>query len=213
MQPPHSSNSLDKSWTCHIFPSVKTWHLNISPPLCHQPSQNLKTLMHSYTCAISEGDQSEGLQVPEEIWQKRKRLNFTSLKKSGSSVFNHVLPEVCILHHTVYCKTCNAFTFIQLFSASCIWKPMQGWTVHMSYRQLIFYINMLNASIKSSCKSMFISNCSYTHKYFPVKCLEISVFHGQFLHSMQYKVLIQNIIYLNFLIFTDAIMFIKYCVK
>ena len=77
---------------------------------------------------------------------------------------------------------------------------MWGWNVHMAFRQLTFCINMQKVSIKSCRKSMLISSCSYTYKYFSLKCLEISVFHGQFFHSTQNKVLIQNIIYLGFLI-------------
>lgn len=44
LQLPHSS-----AWIRAEL-AMKTWHLNISPPLCHKFSQNFKTLKHSYTC-------------------------------------------------------------------------------------------------------------------------------------------------------------------
>lgn len=125
LQPPQSSKSSDKSWTCQIFPSVKMWLLSVSPPLCHQFSKSLKTLVHSYTCIRSEGDQSEGLKELEEIWQKYRQ--FTSLK---IRLYN-VPPKV---HNA-----CNVFSLTQLFSVSCTWTAMQGWTAHMSPTQVFLH--------------------------------------------------------------------------
>lgn len=159
--------------------------------------------MHSYTCAISEGDQSEGLQVLEEIWQKHKQLNFTSLKKSGYRTMFSLKSTFYITQYIVKLAMLSAlFSYSQHHVSESLCKcelstcPTDNlfftficWMLQLSLAKLQKYVH----------KQLFISNCSYTHKYFPVKCLEISVFHGQFLRSMQYKVFIQNIIYLNFL--------------
>lgn len=172
------------------------------------PPQNLNTLKHSYTCIRFERNKLLG-----EWQQTYQQLHLMSLKTelkmyicSPVFWFNHTHSKIYIFHHLIHGTIWSAFCPTQTLCVSSSWESMHRWTISMPYWQFTIK-NTLNFSLNIVAKNRFTSSCSYIYKYCTVKHQETSVFTTHVIHGMCLKHYLFEVIYL---IFINAVMFIKY---